>query len=104
MGHTQLVDRIGDPDLQPLVKIQYQNQSNYISEGWRSPRKVWGTYLHGLFESSLVRQELVQMADISGYRVSELNWQTQQQQLYNQMADLLETHLDLNPIRRYLDL
>jgi adenosylcobyric acid synthase len=106
MGHTQLVDRIGDLDLQPLIKIQYQNQSNYISEGWRSQSsaKVWGTYLHGLFESSLVRRSLVQMADISGYRVSELNWQTQQQVLYNQMADLIETHLDLNPIRRYLDL
>jgi len=65
---------------------------------------VWGTYLHGLFESSLVRQELAQMANISNYQVSNLNWQSQQQKLYNHMAELLEAHLDLNPIRRYLNL
>ncbi|AFY75178.1 adenosylcobyric acid synthase (glutamine-hydrolysing) [Synechococcus sp. PCC 7502] len=111
MGHTQLIPQLvhdrNDLDIQPLVKIQHQNQSEYKEykgEGWRSlslPR-VWGTYLHGLFESSQVRQALIQMADISDYQVSDLNWQTHQQTLYNQMADLLEIHLDLNPIRRYL--
>ncbi len=105
MGHTELVS--DDWDIQPLLKIQYQDRSgdrtNFHWEGWRSQR-VWGTYLHGLFESSLVRQELAQMANISNYQVSNLNWQSQQQKLYNHMAELLEAHLDLNPIRRYLNL
>jgi adenosylcobyric acid synthase len=102
MGETLLAKQ-SNQDIQPLLQIQYQNQAGYISEGWHS-RRVWGTYLHGLFESSQIRQALVQMADISGYRASDLNWQTQQQILYNQMADLIETHLDLNPIRKYLNL
>jgi adenosylcobyric acid synthase len=105
MGHTQLADRASN--IEPLMQIKYQNhQSDYQSEGVRSlsQPKVWGTYLHGLFESSLVRQELVKMTDISNYQVSHLNWQTQQQELYNQMSDLLDTHLDLDPIRRYLEL
>ncbi len=105
MGHTELVG--GDRDIQPLLKIQYQDRSGHLSdfqwEGWRSQR-VWGTYLHGLFESNQGRSALIEMANISDYQVSKLNWQTQQQLLYDQMADLLEAHLELDPIRRYLNL
>jgi adenosylcobyric acid synthase len=105
MGHTELVAQ--NEDIQPLLQIQYQNQSAYLDnkqpEGVRSPR-IWGTYLHGLFESSQVRAALVKMANIPEYQPSQLNWQTHQQTMYNQMADLLENHLDLNPIRQYLNL
>jgi adenosylcobyric acid synthase len=60
--------------------------------------------LHGLFESANVRKALTQLANIAEHQTSALSWQDHQQNLYNNMADLLEAHLDLIPMRRYLDI
>jgi adenosylcobyric acid synthase len=66
--------------------------------------RVWGSYLHGLFESAHVRQDLTRLANIPEHRVDPIPWQDHQLNLYNNMADLLEAHLDLSPICRYLDI
>jgi adenosylcobyric acid synthase len=66
--------------------------------------RVWGSYLHGLFESANVRQALTQLANISEHKPSSQSWQEHQQNLYNNMADLIEAHLELTAIRRYLDI
>jgi adenosylcobyric acid synthase len=65
---------------------------------------VWGSYLHGLFESAAVRQALTRLANIPEHQPASTTWQDHQQKLYNGMADLLEAHLDLTAIHRYLDI
>ena len=95
MGQTTALE-----SLAPLLQVLKPELQN---EGWRSPNQlIWGTYIHGLFESSQVRQDLVAMAPIPNYQPSSENWQSAQQNMYGQMADLLETHLDLSGVRAYL--
>lgn len=65
---------------------------------------IWGTYLHGLFESGVIREKLVTMAKIQGYQRGAIAWPDHQQKLYDSMADLIENYLDLDPIHSYLNL
>ena len=101
MGMTKLTEESESSQIQSLLQVQGDRE--YHDEGMQYDR-VWGTYLHGLFESANVRQALTQLANISEHRPSFLSWQVHQQNLYNNMADLIETHLDLLPIRSYLNL
>ena len=101
MGVTKLIDQLDQSLPKPLLQIQ--SNQNERDEGLKGDR-VWGSYLHGLFESAAVRQALTKLANISGHKSAVVSWQDHQDHLYNQMADLLETHLDLTAIRRYLDL
>jgi adenosylcobyric acid synthase len=100
MGITKLIDAIESEKIKPLLQVQNER---IFDEGMRSDR-VWGCYLHGLFESADVRQALTQLADISEHYPSSISWQDHQQKLYNCMADMLEEHLDLSSIRQYLEL
>ena len=99
MGITQPIDQ--DQVLLPL--LQTYGDRGLCNEGIKSDR-VWGTYLHGLFESAMVRQALTELAQIEGYQVASISWQSHQQQLYDQMADLLEAYLDMRQIRQYLEI
>lgn len=94
MGNTTILE-----DSTPLIEIEIDSQIR--PEGIRQGQ-VWGTYLHGLFESTALRQELIQLAGISNYSPAATSWITYQQILYDRMADLLEEYLDLQPIRSYL--
>jgi len=96
MGHTQAI-----APCQPLLQIQTQQGPQ--PEGMRQG-KVWGTYLHGLFELGQVRRDLTQLAGIEHYQPASVSWQAHQQQLYQGMADGLEAHLNLEPVRHYLGL
>ncbi|MFM7888457.1 MAG: cobyric acid synthase [Pseudanabaena sp.] len=103
MGVTKLIDGIESHQVQPLLQVlQTDGDREYYDEGIKGDR-VWGTYLHGLFESAHARQSLTQLANISEYQSAAISWQEHQQSLYNSMADLLEEHLDLLSIRSYLD-
>lgn len=101
MGITKLIDAMESEQIKPLLQAQYHNEEIF-DEGIRSDR-VWGCYLHGLFESAYVRQALTQLANISEHLPSSISWQDHQQKLYNSMADMLEEHLDLTSIRHYLE-
>lgn len=96
MGQTD-----GMESTDPLLQIQIG--PTLQPEGCcRNP--VWGTYLHGLFESAKIRQQLMQLARVEEYWVGSEQWGDRQQSLYTGMADLLEDFLDLAPICRYLNL
>jgi adenosylcobyric acid synthase len=100
MGITEPINNLDQsPPMQPFLQID--DAGTRRDEGWQSDR-VWGTYLHGIFESPQVRQSLVQLAKIANYQPAKILWQAHQQQLYNSMADLIETHLDLSAVCRYL--
>src|SRR5262249_60379048 len=65
-------------------------------------RNVWGTYLHGLFESSAIRSELARRAGFSSYRSATVPWREHLQRVYDGMADIFEEHLNLEPIWNYV--
>jgi len=101
MGVTKLIDTEESLQIQPLLQVQGDRE--YRDEGMQCDR-VWGSYLHGLFESANVRKALTQLANIAEHQISSQSWQEHQQCLYDDMADLIETHLDITPIRCYLDI
>ena len=65
-------------------------------------RNVWGTYLHGLFESSALRSELASRAGFSAYRSAAVPWREHLRSVYDGMADLLEEHLNLKEVWDYV--
>jgi adenosylcobyric acid synthase len=65
-------------------------------------RNVWGTYLHGLFESSAIRTELAGRAGFSNYGSATEGWREHLQGVYDGMADLLEEHLNLEEVWGYV--
>ena len=65
-------------------------------------QNVWGTYLHGLFESCAIRAELASRAGFSDYRSAAIRWREHLQGVYDGMADLLEEHLNLEGIWDYV--
>ncbi|MBK1878680.1 cobyric acid synthase [Pelagicoccus mobilis] len=66
--------------------------------------KVWGSYQHGLFDSPSVRERLLEEAGIGGVVVSRADWRSKRLGVYDSMAESIESHLDLEPVRRYLGL
>ncbi|MBV9674044.1 MAG: cobyric acid synthase, partial [Verrucomicrobia bacterium] len=64
--------------------------------------KVWGTYVHGVFESSEVRSAFVSAGCFNGYRASTSSWRKRMDHVYECMADLLEEYLELKEVWRYV--
>jgi adenosylcobyric acid synthase len=83
----------------PLVSITEGGRTT--PEGLRMGN-IWGTYLHGLFETAATREALASAAGIDAYRVGVRDWTAHKDALYTQMADLLEEHLDLDGLLRYV--
>jgi adenosylcobyric acid synthase len=73
------------------------------SEGARY-KNMRGTYLHGWFEAPEVRRLIAHAAGISAHRAHAIPWAEQRQSLYAQMAAHLAAHVDLQSIRRHLEL
>jgi adenosylcobyric acid synthase len=84
----------------PLCLVE--NKKGVRPEGCRV-RNIWGSYLHGLFESSAVRSELARNAGIEDYQPSDVSWRTRLQRVYDGMADLLDEHLDLERVWQYVE-
>jgi adenosylcobyric acid synthase len=93
---------------QPAFEITSRNgQPQKIDDGWVSPdRRVWGTYLHGLFDNDGWRrgflQELRQTRpgmDAAAPAASYENYENFQEAQLDGLADLLRRHLDLAQIK-----
>ncbi len=63
---------------------------------------VWGSYQHGLFDGAPMRQRLVSAAELQDVTISPISRKAQADQTYSAMADLLETCLDMQAIKREL--
>jgi adenosylcobyric acid synthase len=94
MGMTRAI-----ADVQPLQTVR--DQSGTRPEGMRL-EKVWGTYLHGWFESPQLRTLVAQAANMDAHRAHPVPWAEQRVSMYRAMAEHLTAYVDLDPIRRYL--
>jgi len=65
---------------------------------------VWGTYLHGWFDSPHVRRRVATAARLVRHHAEPHSWAEQRQRVYTEMAQHLAQHIDLDPVRRYLGL
>ena len=65
---------------------------------------VWGTYLHGWFEGPEARRRVAEAAGLAAYRADPVPWAEQRQKVYGQMADHLVACVNLDPVRRYLEI
>lgn len=65
---------------------------------------VFGSYQHGLFDSPATRQLVLDAAGLQGIMVSKKDWRAARLEVYDRMADTLESRLDLESVRRYLAL
>jgi adenosylcobyric acid synthase len=91
----------------PLIRI---TDSPFCSANtdnpWRmegvAAERVWGTYLHGLFESTNIRRMLASVAGADHYQTPPMPWRQRREAVYESMADLLEEHLQLEPLWRYV--
>jgi adenosylcobyric acid synthase len=86
---------------QPAFEIISRNrQPLQVADGWVSPdRRVWGTYLHGLFDNDDFRRTFLQ--GLREYRPNPpaaapaLTYQRFQEAQLDRLADLLRRHLDM---------
>ncbi|MGC4072385.1 MAG: hypothetical protein QM760_07695 [Nibricoccus sp.] len=72
-------------------------------EGTRR-ENIWGTYLHGWFESPEVRRLIACDAAITSHRAAPTLWSEHRQSIYRGMAAHLAASIDLTSIKRYLAL
>ena len=96
--HMGLTQRSGSCDA--LLKVQ--NGSAAREDGCQSGN-IWGTYLHGLFESSSLRTELARRAGLTNYQPSRASWREHLQRIYDEMADALDEHVNMEEIWRYVE-
>jgi adenosylcobyric acid synthase len=86
-------------DVDPLQMVK--DDVGARPEGMRLG-KVWGTYLHGWFESPQLRARVAAAAGMNQHRLNPIPWSEQRRGVYRAMAQHLSAHVNLDPIRRYL--
>jgi adenosylcobyric acid synthase len=84
---------------EPLHAVE--DASGLRPEGMRM-KSVWGTYLHGWFESPGVRERIAAAAGIVDYHADPQPWSEQRLAVYRAMGEHLAHHVDLDPVKRYL--
>ncbi len=94
-------DSSGSGDALPEVSRPGALGPDGASEGVRFGR-VWGTYLHGAFESAAFRSAVTREAGIHAHRPAAGSFRQQRQKLYADMADFIEEHLNLEDLWRYV--
>jgi adenosylcobyric acid synthase len=91
---------------QPAFAIVSRNgRPLKVADGWVSPdRRVWGTYLHGLFDNDGFRRVFLEEMrrtgpdDPTDATAASTSYQSFQEAQLDRLADLLRRHLDLEQI------
>ncbi len=86
-----------------LLEARKAGEGNFKADGMKLG-KVWGSYQHGLFDASEMRQLLVEEAGIRGARIYSKDWKLKRAEVYEEMAGALDRYLDLDTVKRYLGL
>lgn len=91
-GHSQIADS-------ELVKHLFDDPYLGIVD---NDQAVWGTYLHGIFDNSPWRRawlnRLRNQRGLNSLPTGIPNYREQREDILNSLADLVETHLNFNPI------
>jgi adenosylcobyric acid synthase len=93
---------------QPAFEIISRNENPLrLADGWVSPdRRIWGTYLHGLFDNDGFRRAfLEEMRDnraVPKTTPEALSYQEFQEAQLDRLAKLLRRHLDIASITRMI--
>jgi adenosylcobyric acid synthase len=89
----------------PVFEIISRNgEPLRVADGWVNPdRRVWGTYLHGLFDNDGFRRaflhELKEVRQPGALASPEISYQNFQETQLDRLADLLRRHLDIAHIK-----
>jgi adenosylcobyric acid synthase len=100
--HMGVTETLGEG--QPAFEIVSRNgQPLNVADGWVSPdRRVWGAYLHGLFDNDGFRrvflQELRRTSPGMDTTVPATSYENFQEAQLDRLADLLRRHLDMAQI------
>ena len=92
-------------DGQPALEIISRNgRPVSVGDGWVSPdRRVWGTYLHGLFDNDEFRRgflaAITRTRSQAGEAAPALSFRDFQEAQLDRLADLMRQHLDMARIR-----
>lgn len=85
----------------PAMQTVTLSDGSVMPEGVRHGH-VWGTYLHGWFESPRVRSMVAAAGGVIGHRAHSTPWKEKRQAVYAQMAAHVASHINLEPIKRHL--
>nr|WP_290700307.1 cobyric acid synthase [Amphritea sp.] len=87
----------GDALSAPMIRLSDDTAEGAIS----SDGQIAGTYLHGLFESSGVVNQVLQWAGLK--TAADFDYRDRKDRDLDRLADSIETHLDMKAIYRLLD-
>lgn len=91
-----------------LTIISRNGAPAQVEDGWVSPdRRVWGTYLHGLFDNDEFRRgflsEITRTRRQGGEARAGLSFRDFQEAQLDRLAELMRRHLDLARIREMIN-
>jgi adenosylcobyric acid synthase len=101
--HMGLTEMVGPG--QPVFEINERlGVAEHLADGWSSPDgRIWGSYIHGLFDNDGFRQTLLrQLSEAKGLipsSSSDLSFTDFQESQFDQLADLVRRHVDIDRIR-----
>ncbi|WP_069649959.1 cobyric acid synthase [Caloranaerobacter ferrireducens] len=98
MGETELIG-----DSKPFIKLDEGRYDGAIS----ADGKVFGTYLHGIFENDNFREKLVNwLKQKKGIEVSNCNMSYKEikEKEYAKLAEIVRKHVDLDGIKKIMGL
>lgn len=100
--HTGVSHPIRDITPSPLLKIKLDKQTA-INEGIILGN-VWGSYLHGLFDSECMRRRLLSECGMQSSKTSSESWLQKKNRIYKEMGTFFAEHVNTQSIESYLKL
>ncbi|NOY44042.1 MAG: cobyric acid synthase [Deltaproteobacteria bacterium] len=97
MGRTRL-----GPGAASLLEVRRKGDGSWHPDGAVSPDgRVFGTYLHGIFDNDAFRQAFLGLFRTG--QAQATSFARQKEEGYDRLAALLRKHLDVDGLRRILD-
>ncbi|WP_207893747.1 cobyric acid synthase [Tenacibaculum sp. M341] len=89
-----------------VTSFENQQHLNIIDqkpEGYQS-ENCWGTYIHGIFDNSLIIDELLSKFDTSTTSQTTFDYQAYKEENYDKLAAHLEKHIDIEAILKDMNI